>query len=149
MFPFRTHKVLFATASLITCTLVPAFHATAAEDEEGCLIVKKGQKVIVQPRAMLFTEKAGLKACRGFFAGHFTPDEAEAYKGQLTLSGKAVERKQAAVATVVSQDKATHEVQVQIGDTEPEWVDGCKLDPYSFQRIKQYLDWKQLIEPGS
>ena len=149
MFRFCALKASLRTAALIACALTPTLQATAAEDEDGCLIVKKGQKVIVQPRAMLFTEKAGLKAYRGFFAGHFTPDEAEAYKVQLTLSGKAVERKQAAVATVVSQDKATHEVQVQIGDTDPEWVEGCKLDPYSFQRIKQYLDWKQLIEPGS
>jgi VCBS repeat-containing protein len=143
------HKAFLTSAVLIACTLIPAFHAAASEDEDGFLIVKKGQKVIVQPLAMIFTEKADLKAYQDFYEGQFTHDEAEAYNAQIQVAGKALELKQAAVATVLSQDKTTHEVQVRIEGTDPEWVDGCKLDPYSLQRIKHYLDWKELIEPGS
>ena len=148
MLPFRTRNALFATASLIAWTLVPAFHAAAAEDEDGYLIVKEGQKVIVQPLALIFTERADLKAYQDFYQGHFTHHEAEAYNAQVQFAGKALELKQAAIATVLCQDEATHEVQVQIEGTEPEWVDGCKLDPYSLQRMKDYSGWKELIEPG-
>ena len=147
MFPFRTHKALLATASLISCGLMPTSQA-AAQDGDGGLTVQPGQTVIVQPLAMLFTEKADFKAYQDFYGGHSTRAEAEAYGLRLTRRGKAVQRKQAAVATVLSQDKVTHQVQVRIGDADPEWVEGRKLDPYSFQRIKQCLDWKQLIEPG-
>jgi VCBS repeat-containing protein len=149
MFGFRTLKASLGTAALIACTLTPALHANAAEDEEGYLIVKEGQKVILQPLAMIFNEKADLKAYQDFYQGHFTHQEAEAYNAQIQLAGQALELKQAATATVLSQDEAAHEVQVQIEGTDPEWVDGCKLDPYSLQRMQDYSDWKELIEPGS
>jgi hypothetical protein len=146
---FRTLKASLRTAALIACALVPTLQATAVEDQDGYLIVEEGQKVIVQPLALIFNEKADLKAYQDFYQGHFTHPEAEAYNAQIQLAGKALELKQAAIATVLSQDQATHQVQVQIEGTDPEWVDGCKLDPYSLQRMKDYLDWKELIEPGA
>ena len=147
MLSFRTLKAFLRTAALIACTLTPAWQANAAED--GYLLVKEGQKVIVQPLALIFNEKADLKAYQAFYQGHFTHLEAQAYNAQIQLAGKALELKQAAIATVLCQDQATHEVQVQIEGTDPEWVDGGKLDPYSPQRMRDYLDWKELIEPGS
>ena len=149
MFRFRTLKASLRTAALIACALSPTLQATAAEDEDGYLLVKEGQTVIVQPLALIFTEKANLKAYQAFYQGHFTHQEAEAYNAQVQLAGKALELKQAATATVLCQDEVTHEVQVQIEGTDPEWVDGCKLDAYSPQRMKDYSDWKELIEPGS
>jgi hypothetical protein len=149
MFPFRTLKASLRTAALIACTLTPTLQATAAEAEDGHLLLKEGQKVIVQPLAMIFNEKADLKAYQGFYQGHFTRQEAQAYNAQIQRAGKALELKQAAIATVLAQDQATHAVQVQIEGTDPEWVDGRKLDAYSLQRMKAYLDWKELIEPGS
>ena len=148
MVPFCALKASLRTAALIACTLSPTLQATAAEDEDGYLLVKEGQTVIVQPLALVFTQKADLKAYQDFYQGHFTHHEAEAYNAQIQLAGKALELKQAAIATVLSQDQATHEVQVQIEGTDPEWVDGGKLDPYSSQRMQDYLDWKELIEPG-
>jgi hypothetical protein len=146
---FRTLKASLRTAALIACALVPTLQATAAEDQDGYLIVEEGQKVIVQPLALIFNEKTDLKAYQDFCQGHFTHHEAEAYNAQIQLAGKALELKQAAIATVLSQDQATHQVQVQIEGTDPEWVDGCKLDPYSLQRMQDYSDWKELIEPGA
>ena len=116
-----------------------AIAAQADTDDQGFEILHKGEKVIIKPLALLFGKQADLTQYERFLADEFDPPEGrEAYYEKTISSRKAVKVLKPIVAIVVAvviKNPLTHQVEVQVADTKPVWVDGALVGEYTLDNM--------------